>query len=84
MHRREPLDHNFPLRAFSYPVQLRGASTDISFSARASIPAHTGIHTSGFERIGDIEPEEMNARYFRGRGSKLGVGNLANVMNARV
>ena len=41
-------------------------------------------HTSGFERIGDIEPEEMNARYFRGRGGKLGVGNLANVMNARV
>ena len=38
----------------------------------------------GFARIEDVEPEEMNARYFRERKDKMRVGNLANVMNARV
>ena len=38
----------------------------------------------GFSQIEDIEPEEMNARYFQGRRDNLRVGNLANVMNAQV
>jgi len=42
------------------------------------------LRKMGFGRIEDIEPAGMNARYFRGRKDKLRVGNLANVMNARV
>lgn len=42
------------------------------------------LRAMGFEQIEDIEPEEMNARYFRGRTDTLRVGNLSNVMNARV
>jgi|GEM_PF-5948891 len=38
----------------------------------------------GFRQIEDIEPKEMNARYFQGRIDKLRVGSLAHVMNARV
>ena len=42
------------------------------------------LREMGFGRIEDIDPAGMNARYFRGRKDKLRVGNLANVMNARV
>ncbi|MGE5284687.1 MAG: class I SAM-dependent methyltransferase [Actinomycetota bacterium] len=42
------------------------------------------LMTMGFTQIENIDPEEMNARYFRERTDKLRVGNLANVMNARV
>lgn len=38
----------------------------------------------GYSRIEDIEPEEMNARYFQGRTDGLRVGSLAHVMHARV
>jgi methyltransferase (TIGR00027 family) len=38
----------------------------------------------GFGQIEDIEPEEMNDRYFRGRTDDLRVGSLAHIMNARV
>jgi methyltransferase (TIGR00027 family) len=38
----------------------------------------------GFRQIENIEPEEMNARYFKGRTDELRVGSLAHVMNARV
>ncbi|MGO9567079.1 MAG: class I SAM-dependent methyltransferase [Desulfomonilaceae bacterium] len=38
----------------------------------------------GFRQIEDIEPEEMNSRYFQGRTDRLLVGSLAHVMNARV
>lgn len=44
----------------------------------------SSLRAMGFVQIEDIEPEEMNARYFRERTDKLRVGNLANVMNARV
>lgn len=44
----------------------------------------SSLRAMGFVQIEDIEPEEMNARYFRGRTDKLRVGNLANIMNARV
>lgn len=42
------------------------------------------LRAMGFARIEDIEPEEMNARYFRERADGLRVGGLANVMNARI
>lgn len=38
----------------------------------------------GFRQIEDIEPEEMNVRYFQGRTDQLRVSSLAHVMNARV
>jgi methyltransferase (TIGR00027 family) len=38
----------------------------------------------GFRKIENIEPEEMNARYFRGRTDELRVGSLAHIMNASV
>jgi methyltransferase (TIGR00027 family) len=38
----------------------------------------------GFRQIENIEPEEMNARYFKGRTDELGVGSLAHIINARV
>jgi methyltransferase (TIGR00027 family) len=44
----------------------------------------SSLRAMGFVQIEDIEPREMNARYFRERTDKLRVGNLANVMNARV
>lgn len=44
----------------------------------------SSLRAMGFVQIEDIEPEEMNTRYFRERTDKLRVGNLANVMNARV
>jgi methyltransferase (TIGR00027 family) len=44
----------------------------------------SNLRAMGFAQIEDIEPEEMNARYFRERTDNLRVGNLANVMNARV
>lgn len=40
--------------------------------------------TMGFRQIQDIEPEEMDARYFRGRKDMLRVGRLSHVMHARV
>jgi methyltransferase (TIGR00027 family) len=42
------------------------------------------LRAMGFGQIEDIEPEEMDARYFRGRTDEARVGKLAHVMNARV
>lgn len=42
------------------------------------------LRAMGFGQIEDIEPEEMDARYFRERTDKLRVGRLAHVINARV
>jgi methyltransferase (TIGR00027 family) len=44
----------------------------------------TSLLAMGYGQIEDKAPEEMNARYFRGRTDKLRVGSLAHVMNARV
>lgn len=44
----------------------------------------TTLRDMGFVRIEEIEPEEMNARYFRERTDGLRVGSLANIMNAGV
>jgi len=44
----------------------------------------TSLRAMGFGQIEDMEPEAMNARYFRGRKDQLRVGSLAHVMNARV
>lgn len=38
----------------------------------------------GFAQVEDIEPGEMDARYFGGRGDELRAGRLAHVMHARV
>jgi O-methyltransferase involved in polyketide biosynthesis len=38
----------------------------------------------GFQYVENIEPEEMNARYFIGRRDELKTGSLAHVMNAIV
>jgi methyltransferase (TIGR00027 family) len=37
----------------------------------------------GFAHTDDCGPEELNARFFAGRGDKLRVGGLAHVMSAR-
>ncbi|MGD0585989.1 MAG: class I SAM-dependent methyltransferase [Oryzomonas sp.] len=42
------------------------------------------LKAMGFRQIKDIEPEEMNTRYFQGRSDKLRVGRLAHIMNARI
>jgi len=42
------------------------------------------LRDMGFGQIEDIEPEELNARYFLGRQDELGVGTLSHVMNTRV
>jgi methyltransferase (TIGR00027 family) len=44
----------------------------------------SNLRAMGFGQIEDIEPGELNARYFQGRPDKLRVGSLAHVMNARV
>ncbi len=38
----------------------------------------------GFGQVKDVEPQEMDARYFQGRTDKLRTGRLAHVINARV
>jgi methyltransferase (TIGR00027 family) len=42
------------------------------------------LKAMGFHHIEDIEPEEVNTRYFQGRSDKLRVGRLAHIMNARI
>ncbi len=42
------------------------------------------LRAMGFGQIEDIEPEEMDARYFRGQTDKSRVGRLAHMINARV
>jgi methyltransferase (TIGR00027 family) len=42
------------------------------------------LRAMGFGQIEDVGPEQLNARYFRGRTDELRVGSLAHVMNARV
>jgi len=42
------------------------------------------LQEMGFGQVEDLEPEAMDARYFRGRTDGLRVGRLAHVMNARV
>lgn len=44
----------------------------------------TALQEIGFGQIEDIQPEEMDARYFQGRTDNLRVGRLAHVMNARI
>lgn len=44
----------------------------------------TTLRDIGFGQIEDIDPEEMDARYFQGRTDNLRVGRLAHVMNAWV
>ncbi|PWB64211.1 MAG: SAM-dependent methyltransferase [Deltaproteobacteria bacterium] len=53
-----------------------------TFFDPSSLP--TLMRDLGFGRIEDIDPEELNARYFRGRIDKLRVGSLAHLMNAQV
>jgi methyltransferase (TIGR00027 family) len=42
------------------------------------------LQAMGFGQIEDMAPEEMDARYFRGRRDEARVGKLAHVMDARV
>lgn len=42
------------------------------------------LRTMGFAQIEDIEPQEMDARYFGGRTDKLRFGRLAHVIKAQV
>jgi methyltransferase (TIGR00027 family) len=42
------------------------------------------LRDMGFGQVEDINPEEMDARYFRGRTDNLRVGRLAHVIHARV
>jgi methyltransferase (TIGR00027 family) len=42
------------------------------------------LQDMGFGQVEDIEPEEMDALYFRGRKEKSRVGRLAHMINARV
>jgi methyltransferase (TIGR00027 family) len=42
------------------------------------------LKAMGFGHIENIDPEEMNSRYFRGRQDKLRVGRLSHIMNAQV
>jgi methyltransferase (TIGR00027 family) len=44
----------------------------------------TDLRAMGFGQVKDIGPEEINARYFDGRGDGLRVGSLAHVMSATV
>jgi len=45
---------------------------------------NAALRTMGFAQIEDIGPEEMDARYFRGRADKLRFGRLAHIMKAQV
>jgi hypothetical protein len=38
----------------------------------------------GFGQIEDLDPGEMNARYFQGRPDKLKAGGFTHIMNAWV
>lgn len=42
------------------------------------------LREKGFGRIEDLGPEELNHRYFRGRGDGLRVGSLSHVLYAEV
>ncbi len=42
------------------------------------------LRTMGFGHVEDLGPEELNARYFRGRTDELRVGSISHVMNTRV
>lgn len=42
------------------------------------------LESMGFGQIEDIEPEEMDARYFRGQTDKSRVGRIAHVIYARI
>jgi O-methyltransferase involved in polyketide biosynthesis len=42
------------------------------------------LRAMGFGQIEDIEPEEMDARYFLRRTDKSRVGKIARMINARV
>jgi O-methyltransferase involved in polyketide biosynthesis len=44
----------------------------------------SSLRAMGFTHIEDMGPDEINARYFRGRSDKLRVGSLSHIMNARV
>lgn len=44
----------------------------------------TTLRTMEFGQLVDINPEDMDSRYFRGRKDKLKVGRLAHVMHARI
>ncbi len=42
------------------------------------------LRAMGFGYVEDLGPEEINARYFKGRKDGLQVGSLSHIMNARV
>jgi methyltransferase (TIGR00027 family) len=41
------------------------------------------LHTLGFRQLEDLGPEELNARFFKGRADALRVGGLGRVVSAR-
>jgi hypothetical protein len=47
-------------------------------------PLKITLRARGFEQIEDINPEEMEARYFGERTDKSRVGRLSHVIHARV
>lgn len=44
----------------------------------------SSLRGMGFEQIEDLDPGEMNARYFQERPDKLKVGGFTHIMNVRV
>lgn len=44
----------------------------------------TTLSALGFGQVKDVEPQEMDARYFQGRTDNLRTGRLAHVMDSRV
>jgi O-methyltransferase involved in polyketide biosynthesis len=67
--------------ALAYRVALAGEPFRTFFDPSS---LKSSLRSMGFGQIEDIEPEEMNERYFQGRADSLRVGNLAHIMNARV
>lgn len=65
----------------SASVRLAGEPFQTCF-APSDLSQH--LLTLGFAQAEDIGPDELDARYLRGRTDKLRVGRLAHIMNARV
>ncbi len=67
--------------SLAHRVALAGEPIATTFDPSA---LKATLLTIGFRQIEDMDPEEMDARYFRGRQDMLRVGRLAHLMHARV
>ncbi len=66
--------------ALAHRVALAGEPFETFFDPAAL--THS-LRDMGFNRLQDVEPEEMDARYFEGRTDGLRMGRLAHLMNAQ-